>query len=105
MVAIDKKNIAISIIVVIACIALWYIFSSGHNGSGADETRDSIQSTRTEQQAAGREITESKHIVTEVRTTNTAIKREIDESRTINKSSAELIAEGKRILQQIRERN
>lgn len=91
---------------VIIAVGAWYVFGSGlHDNSGrADQIRNDIQSVGTEQQRAATEVTESKRIVDEVRTTNIIIKREIDDSRAINQSSSDLIREGKSIVQSVQQR-
>lgn len=101
----EKKTIIIYAVLFIAVAALsWYLFSGRDINGRAEQVRDNIQSVGDQQQRAGQEVRESQRIVTEIRETNTIIKREIDDSRAINQSSSELIREGKRIFQTVRER-
>lgn len=105
----DKRKIyiiSIGVVLVAGVIAYGVLRRNNisDNGNGAQPVRDNIQSTGEQQQRAGQEVRESQRITTEIRETNTIIKREIDDSRSINQSSSELIREGKSIFRAVRER-
>ena len=101
----EKKNIIIAIVLLVAFLIAYDVLREPDNRQRIEQTRDNLQSVGTEQQRAGQAVTESKRIVTEIRTTNQSITREIDTSRELNKSSAELITEGKSIIRSVRARN
>ena len=108
----NKKNIIIGVVLLITGIVAYDVYSSGNNGSGANKVRTELKTVGTELKGAGTAVSESKRITSEIRQTNTniqqsnnAIRSAIDESRTINKSSAELIADSQSILRQVRERD
>ena len=83
-------------------MATLYWLGSGDHESGADAVRADIRAVGSEQQRAVTEIRESQQLTADIRDANQSAKREVEASRTINKSSAELINEGKSILEQIR---
>lgn len=105
IIANEKDLIVFGVATLIVCAVIWNVFSPTDNGQRINSVRDNLQSVGTEQQRARETVTESKRIATEIRTTNQSITREIDTSRELNKSSAELITEGKSILRSVRERN
>lgn len=108
----NKKNIIIVGVFVVSAIIAYDVFSDGNNNTGAGQTRTELKSVGVELKGAGTAVSESQRITTEIRQTNTdiqqsnnAIRNTIDESRAINQSSAELIADSKSIIRQVRERN
>jgi predicted negative regulator of RcsB-dependent stress response len=108
----NKKNIIIVGVLIVAAIISYDVFWSGNNNTGAGQTRKQLKSVGVELKGAGTAVAESQRITSEIRQTNTDIQQSnntirstIDESRAINQSSAELIADSKSIIRQVRERN
>lgn len=106
MLSSDKKTKIIAGVVALLLVAggAYYLFGLHDNGGRADQVRDNLQSVGEQQQRAGEAVRDSKQITERIRETNTIIEREVDRSRELNKSSSELITEGKRIFQTVRER-
>jgi septal ring factor EnvC (AmiA/AmiB activator) len=106
--------------VLLASALAWYLFGGGlsNNGSGVDQVRTDLQSTRTEQRQAieriesittGLENSESEAgRISEglggIADTVTTVEGRINESQSQLTTSADLLREGQRILKQVRER-
>jgi peptidoglycan hydrolase CwlO-like protein len=101
----DKKNIYIVGLFCVIIIFCLYLYSFRGIESRVDEVGQHIQSATEQLGEARQTITDSKREINTIRSNNNEARESINESRDINKSNAELIAEGKRILREIRERN
>lgn len=114
----NKKNIIIGIVLLVAVIVAYNVFSSGTDDSRVNEVKSNLQSVGVEQQRAAESIAESKRLTEQLRQaninleratkniqqSNKSIRSTVSESQQLNKSSADLIAEGKSILRNSAER-
>ena len=100
----SKKYIYIAFAVILALVAVYW-YGSRDNGGRTGQIRSQLDTVRTEQSRAGEAVGESKRLADSVRQTNSDIIREVDDSRAIGKSSAEVLADSKRILKQVRKRS
>ncbi|WP_143050599.1 hypothetical protein [Propionispora vibrioides] len=123
MIKIDKKIIIIAALFLVIATGCWYLFGSGgnisNNGVGADQVRSDLSAVGQQQSAAidglGRIETGLSDGAAKVGTISAglndttksiaATESRIDASQNAARSSSELIAEGQRILGQVRERS
>lgn len=103
---------SIGIILIVLILVGWYLFSGGNNDGRVEQVGQYIHTTGEQQQRAGEAIRASQQLTSEIKRTNTEIGRtntearsQIESSQRLNKSSSELITEGRNIVESVIKRN